>query len=121
MKWFGENKVLSAALAAAAVLMTPSSAVASGRLMRHDASWQPEYVLEATAQNITVNCQSRYSTVFNGTSPGPTLHLQEGKTSWVRVWNRIEDNNVTVVCAALSPCSSDANLVLTSINSTGTA
>jgi L-ascorbate oxidase len=63
----------------------------------HDKSWEPEYVLIATAQNITTNCQSRYSVVFNGTSPGPAIHMREGKTTWVRVYNQIDDQNVTVV------------------------
>lgn len=65
--------------------------------VRHDQYWVPEYVLVATAQNVTINCHSRYSVVFNTTSPGPTLYLTEGKTTWVRVYNHIEDKNVTVV------------------------
>ena len=90
------NVLSSLALIASALLPLPFAAGIKPP-MRHDASWEPEYVLVATAENITINCQSRYSTVFNGTSPGPTIHLQEGKTTWVRVWNRIENDNVTVV------------------------
>jgi L-ascorbate oxidase len=66
-------------------------------VVRHDKTWQPTYVLEATAQNITVACKTRYSTVFNGSFPGPTLYLKEGETTWVRVYNNIEDANITVV------------------------
>jgi len=91
-------------LLAAGLLLSASPLVdakrpkhALGRPERHDSDWQPEYVLVATAQNITINCESRYSVTFNQTSPGPALRLQEGKTTWVRVWNRIPDNNVTVV------------------------
>ena len=54
-------------------------------------------MLIGTAQNITANCESRYSVVFNGTSPGPVLQLEEGKTTWVRVYNEIPDKNLTVV------------------------
>lgn len=63
----------------------------------HDASFQPDYILVATAQNVLNNCESRYSVILNGTSPGPTLHMREGHTTWVRVYNNIEDQNLTVV------------------------
>lgn len=59
---------------------------------------KPDYVLVATAANITINCQHRYSVIFNGTSPGPPLYLRENSTTWVRVYNNIEDQNLTVVC-----------------------
>ncbi|CAJ2509494.1 Uu.00g145200.m01.CDS01 [Anthostomella pinea] len=62
----------------------------------HDGTWQPEYVLVATSQDITVDCQQRYSVVFNGTSPGPPLYLKEGETTWVRVFNEMTDLNLTV-------------------------
>lgn len=57
----------------------------------------PDYVLVATAANLTINCQQRYSVILNGTSPGPPLYLKEGYTTWVRVFNNIEDQNLTVV------------------------
>ena len=63
----------------------------------HDRSFTPHYVLEATAADITINCQTRYSVIFNGTSPGPSLYLVEGLTTWVRVYNAIPDQNLTVV------------------------
>ncbi|KAI0002709.1 putative multicopper oxidase [Xylariaceae sp. FL0662B] len=72
-----------------------TSAVASTASV-HDPSWQPEYVLHATSQVITMNCQQRESVVFNGTTPGPPLYLQEGKTTWVRVYNDMSDLNFTV-------------------------
>ncbi|KXJ94838.1 L-ascorbate oxidase [Microdochium bolleyi] len=97
---------LRPALLAASLIAhsTPAHAAkhAVGAPERHGGSWQPEYVLVATAQNITINCESRYSVTFNNTSPGPVLRLQEGKTTWVRVWNRIPDNNVTVHWHGLS-------------------
>ncbi|RMZ84255.1 hypothetical protein DV738_g803, partial [Chaetothyriales sp. CBS 135597] len=62
----------------------------------------PEYQLVATAQNITINCQSRYSVVFNGTYPGPPLYLRENYTTWVRVYNEIQDENLTVRTAPFS-------------------
>ncbi|KAH8668630.1 L-ascorbate oxidase [Xylariales sp. PMI_506] len=81
-------------------LVQPSFATRSGGV--HDGSWSPDYALIATAQNITVNCASRYSVVFNGTSSGPPLRLKEGKTTWVRVYNQIADQNVTVHWHGLS-------------------
>lgn len=69
----------------------------------------PDYVLTATARNITINCKSRYSVIFNETTPGPPLHLQENYTTWVRVYNNIPDQNLTVVSSILT-CSYSANL-----------
>lgn len=67
----------------------------------HNATWQPQYVLIATEEEISQNCQTRSSVVFNGTSPGPPIHLIEGKTTWVRVYNYVEDQNLTVVSSEL--------------------
>lgn len=69
----------------------------SNLVQAHGPDWEPDYVLEATATNITINCHSRYSVIVNGTSPGPTVYLKEGQTTWVRVWNRISDQNFTLV------------------------
>jgi hypothetical protein len=63
----------------------------------HDNSFHPDYILRATAQNISVACQSRYSVVINETSPGPAIYMEEGKTTWVRVYNDMPDQNLTVV------------------------
>jgi L-ascorbate oxidase len=71
-------------------------------LQVHNGSFQPDYILRATAQNIPVDCESRYSVVLNGSSPGPTLYLQEGKTTWIRVYNDIENENLTVHWHGLS-------------------
>ncbi|KAI5859794.1 putative multicopper oxidase [Durotheca rogersii] len=62
----------------------------------HDSSWQPEYVIHATFQDVVINCQHRQSVVLNGTTPGPTLHLKEGQTTWVRVYNDLPDTNLTM-------------------------
>jgi L-ascorbate oxidase len=63
---------------------------------KHDGSFQPDYILRATAQNISIDCQSRYSVVLNGTFPGPPLYLREGWTTWIRVYNDIKEENLTV-------------------------
>ena len=64
-------------------------------------SAEPDYVLVATAQDLNINCQTRYSVVLNGTSPGPPLYMKEGQSTWIRVFNHIKDENVTVVCPSL--------------------
>jgi L-ascorbate oxidase len=81
----------------AALLIFLGAHSASATLQRHDASFLPDHVIYATAGNVTIDCESRYSVLFNGSSPGPALYLEEGKTSWIRVFNKIPDDNLTVV------------------------
>lgn len=69
----------------------------STRFHIHDANFQPDYVLVAAAKNISYNCHSRYSVLLNDTSPGPPLYLKEGQTTWVRAYNNVADQNLTVV------------------------
>lgn len=66
-------------------------------LRRHDISFSPDHVIYATAGNVTIDCESRYSVLLNGTTPGPPIYLEEGKTSWIRVYNHISNDNLTVV------------------------
>ncbi|KAF4553572.1 Multicopper oxidase-like protein 11 [Elsinoe fawcettii] len=63
---------------------------------KHDSTFTPDYVLEATLQTINISCHSRESVVINATSPGPTIRLKEGETTWIRVWNRIPSQNLTI-------------------------
>ncbi|KAI0475561.1 L-ascorbate oxidase [Xylariaceae sp. FL0804] len=62
----------------------------------HGGDWTPNYVLVVTTEDININCEKRTSVVFNGTAPGPPLYLKEGKTTWVRVYNHMENDNLTV-------------------------
>lgn len=63
----------------------------------HDKAFKPDYVLHASASNITVNCENRYSVTINGSVPGPTIYLLEGHATWIRFYNDIGDQNVTLV------------------------
>ncbi|KAK7988276.1 hypothetical protein PG989_008591 [Apiospora arundinis] len=99
MRWLKTGILLSGYYTG---LLKTCAATAIQGPVSHGGSWEPEYVLVATAQNITINCESRYSVVFNGTSPGPVLHLQEGKTTWVRVYNNMTDKNITTHWHGLS-------------------
>ncbi|CAG8083478.1 unnamed protein product [Penicillium salamii] len=71
-------------------------------LILHDDSFQPDHILRVTAQNYSQACMDRYSVLVNGSSPGPELRLQEGKVSWIRVYNDMEDSNVTMHWHGLS-------------------
>ncbi|KAF5626146.1 L-ascorbate oxidase [Fusarium sp. NRRL 52700] len=80
----------------------PLLVLASAKSKVHDQTFTPDYVLEATLKDIKINCVSRQSVVFNGTFPGPTLYLKEEQTVWIRVYNRVPDQNLTVHWHGLS-------------------
>jgi hypothetical protein len=72
-----------------------------GKPQCHDSSFVPDHVLRLTYEDISIGCQTRSSVVVNGTLPGPAIHLKPGKTSWIRVYNDMSDNNATIVRTAL--------------------
>lgn len=88
---------LHSVISAAALAIHYFSRSTLATLVRHDATHQPDQVLVATAENVTIACESRYSVLFNGTTPGPVLYLKEGQTTWIRVYNHIPNENLTVV------------------------
>ncbi|KAH6981711.1 ascorbate oxidase [Ilyonectria sp. MPI-CAGE-AT-0026] len=65
-------------------------------LVKHDSSVHLDHILRVTTQNIAVACQTRLSTVVNGTSPGPELRIKPGETTWIRVYNDMESQNLTM-------------------------
>ena len=72
--------------------------IASANTSCHDETFVPDAVLRITAQNITQSClPSKYTVLVNGTTPGPELRLLEGKKYWIRVYNDMTDNNLTMV------------------------
>lgn len=77
-------------------------------LHTHGGNFTPDFYLRVTYENHTVACQQHTSVLVNGTSPGPTLRLPPGKTSWVRVCNDMDKYNTTMV--QLSRSSYDASL-----------
>jgi L-ascorbate oxidase len=66
-------------------------------LHTHDGGFTPDFHLSVTYENHTVACQQHMSVLVNRTSPGPTLRLPAGKTSWVRVCNDMDEYNTTMV------------------------
>ncbi|KFY31984.1 hypothetical protein V493_00619 [Pseudogymnoascus sp. VKM F-4281 (FW-2241)] len=83
--------------------------LANSKLICHDEAFHPDIVLQVTSKVICQACTSRYGVVVNGTTPGPTLSLREGKTTWIRVYNDMSEQNLTMhwhgLSAAASPFS----------------
>jgi len=63
----------------------------------HDKSFFPDTVLRVSTENISIACESRLSVVINGTSPGPPLYIRPGRSSWIRVYNDMTKDNLTMV------------------------
>lgn len=68
-----------------------------GRPRKHDHTFVPDEVLRLTYHNVSIACQSRASALVNGTTPGPPIYMKPGRTTWVRVYNDMEDYNATMV------------------------
>ena len=64
----------------------------------HDDTFTPHVILRATARSVSQACINRVSALVNGTSPGPEIRLKEGRTTWIRVYNDMNDRNLTMVC-----------------------
>ncbi|KAK4212463.1 putative L-ascorbate oxidase [Rhypophila decipiens] len=80
----------------ALVLGSWLSATALAKLVVHDGSFTPDQVLRVTIGQIDSGCQTHQDIVVNGTSPGPVLHILPGATTWVRVYNDMDDQNLTM-------------------------
>jgi len=64
----------------------------------HNEDFIPDVILRVTSEVRTQSClPARDIVLINGTSPGPELHLVEGKTYWIRVYNDMSDQNLTMV------------------------
>ncbi|KAI1261593.1 Cupredoxin [Xylariaceae sp. FL1019] len=79
-----------------AALCATTIATASKGVHIHDASFTPDIVLSVTRQNISLGGIERYSTLVNGTLPGPALRLPTDKIVWIRVYNDMTDANLTM-------------------------
>ncbi|OQV23350.1 L-ascorbate oxidase [Hypsibius exemplaris] len=62
----------------------------------HDSSFHPDRILRVTTQVYPLDCTTRYSVVINGSIPGPELRFREGDKIWIRVYNDIKDENLTI-------------------------
>lgn len=64
----------------------------------HDASFSPDFILNVTEKPFTQSCISKPAVILiNGTSPGPEIRLAEGKIYWIRVFNDMDNQNLTMV------------------------
>ena len=69
----------------------------------HDESFIPDAILHVSSGERKQSCTpAKEILVINGTSPGPELRLPEGKKVWIRVYNDIPDQNLTMVSRHLS-------------------
>jgi hypothetical protein len=67
----------------------------------HDSSFTPHIVLRVTEQPHTQSCITKPDVILvNGTSPGPEIRLVEGNTYWIRVFNDMDHQNLTMVLKA---------------------
>lgn len=88
------------------VLTTELIGVASAAT--HNKHFIPDAVLRVTEEERKQSCVPlKNILVVNGTSPGPALKFTEGKTVWIRVYNDIAHQNLTMVRSNVtSLCSS---------------
>lgn len=64
----------------------------------HGADFIPDAVLRVTEETRKQSCvPEKDILVVNGTSPGPALRFTEGQTVWIRVYNDIATQNLTMV------------------------
>ena len=63
----------------------------------HGDGFQPDEILRVTLEKVPVACRWRESAVVNGSSPGPPLRIKPNKTTWVRVYNDMPTENLTMV------------------------
>ena len=67
----------------------------------HDENFVPDAVLRVSEQTVTQSCITKPNVALvNGTSPGPEIRLTEGQTSWIRVYNDMHHQNLTMVITA---------------------
>jgi FtsP/CotA-like multicopper oxidase with cupredoxin domain len=78
---------------------SPAEKTASSTVpMRHDSSFTPDFVLRITEQPFTQSCITKTEVILvNGTSPGPEIRLTEGNIYWIRVFNDMDNKNLTMV------------------------
>ncbi|KAH8669081.1 putative laccase [Xylariales sp. PMI_506] len=69
----------------------------------HDSSFTPDFVLRITEQEATQSCITKPNIILiNGTTPGPELRLKEGRVYWIRVYNDMTGQNLTMHWHGLS-------------------
>ncbi|KAL7916205.1 multicopper oxidase [Trichoderma velutinum] len=62
----------------------------------HDQTFTPDRVLRVSVREIGIGGIKRYTTLINGSLPGPELHIPEDRVVWIRVYNDMRDANLTM-------------------------
>ena len=63
----------------------------------HDDSFSPDAILRVTMQNVSIGGIHRLTALVNGSIPGPELRVPENETAWIRVYNDMNGQNLTMV------------------------
>ena len=84
-------------------------ALAFAETVVHGENFWPDHVLRISIAEVPSGCENREGLVVNGTSPGPTIRLLSGASSWIRVYNDMIDQNLTMVSLTLSYAHARAN------------
>ena len=69
----------------------------SGMTVVHNGSFTPDAILRVTIQDIGLGGIRRLTTLVNGSIPGPELRIPEQEVAWIRVYNDMQDLNLTMV------------------------
>lgn len=69
----------------------------SAGIFVHDEQFIPDHVLRVSVTQVPSACETREDIVVNGTSPGPSIHLAPGTRTWIRVYNDMDDRNLSMV------------------------
>ncbi|GAP93313.2 putative multicopper oxidase [Rosellinia necatrix] len=80
----------------AALLSTSIVSIAALQARVHDDTFTPDAVLSVTRQTISVAGIERYTTLINNSLPAPVLRIPEDQVIWIRVYNDMNDANVTM-------------------------
>lgn len=93
------NAGLNIELSTFVSLISPTlKAVGTTAPMLHDSSFSPDYVLRVTEKPFTQSCITKTNVILiNSTSPGPGLRLVEGNVYWIRIFNDMDNKNLTMV------------------------
>ncbi|KAH8667919.1 multicopper oxidase-domain-containing protein [Tricladium varicosporioides] len=79
------------------VLLVELSKVVYADTQIHDDSFVPDGILHVSSGLKKQSCvPTKDILLVNGTSPGPELRFKEGQTVWIRVFNDIPDQNLTM-------------------------
>lgn len=68
----------------------------------HDDFFTPDAILRVTVQNVSLGGIRKLTTLVNGSIPGPELRVPENETAWIRVFNDMDGQNLTMVSRTIS-------------------